>query len=59
MEQYNNISSYLASEKLSKTGVKNIILTAAIANAMEPTDERREVIAECLELFNDVLDSVI
>ncbi len=52
------ITSYLESEHLSKSEVKDIILTAAIANSQEPTYDRLEAIGDCLELFRDILDHV-
>lgn len=50
------ITSYLESEHLSKSEVKDIILTAAIANAQESATDRAETIANCLELFCAILD---
>lgn len=58
MEKYCTIADYLQGTHLTKDKIKSAIIEAAIANAQEPTQDRREAIADCLGLFADIIDNL-
>ena len=59
MEKYCTIADFLQGTHLTKDKIKSAIIEAAIANAQEPTQDRREAIADCLGLFADIIDNVV